>query len=54
MLSGTHKTLEGGTLQISGNGEDFKINGQSRVVCGNVQTSNATVYLIDRVLLPKS
>jgi uncharacterized surface protein with fasciclin (FAS1) repeats len=54
MLSGTHKTLQGTTLEISGSGEDFKVNGQSSVVCGNVQTSNATVYLIDNVLMPKS
>jgi uncharacterized surface protein with fasciclin (FAS1) repeats len=26
----------------------------SGVVCGNVKTANATVYLIDQVLLPKS
>jgi uncharacterized surface protein with fasciclin (FAS1) repeats len=54
MLAGTHKTLEGGTLEISGSGEDFKVNGASSVVCGNVQTANATVYLIDNVLMPKS
>jgi uncharacterized surface protein with fasciclin (FAS1) repeats len=53
-LAGSHKTLQGGTLQVSGSGEDFTINGNSSVVCGNVKTANATVYLIDQVLLPKS
>jgi uncharacterized surface protein with fasciclin (FAS1) repeats len=53
-LAGTHKTLQGGTLQVTGSGEDFKVNGNSSVVCGNVKTANATVYLIDQVLLPKS
>jgi uncharacterized surface protein with fasciclin (FAS1) repeats len=53
-LVGSHKTLQGGTLEVSGSGEDFKVNGNSSVVCGNVQTANATVYLIDQVLLPKS
>lgn len=53
-LAGTHKTLRGGTLEVSGSGEDFKVNGDSSVICGNVQTANATVYLIDQVLLPKS
>jgi uncharacterized surface protein with fasciclin (FAS1) repeats len=53
-LAGSHKTLQGGTLEVSGSGEDFKVNGASRVVCGNVQTANATVYLIDQVLLPNS
>jgi uncharacterized surface protein with fasciclin (FAS1) repeats len=53
-LAGSHKTLQGGTIQVSGSGQDFKVNGNSSVVCGNIQTANATVYLIDQVLLPKS
>ncbi len=53
-LAGSHKTLQGGTLEVSGSGQDFKINGNSTVICGNVKTANATVYLIDQVLLPKS
>jgi uncharacterized surface protein with fasciclin (FAS1) repeats len=54
MLAGTHKTLQGGTLEITGSGERFEVNGKSAVVCGNVQTANATVYIIDSVLMPKS
>jgi uncharacterized surface protein with fasciclin (FAS1) repeats len=53
-LAGSHKTLQGGTLEVTGSGEDFKVNGNSSVVCGNLKTANATVYLIDQVLLPKS
>jgi uncharacterized surface protein with fasciclin (FAS1) repeats len=53
-LAGSHKTLQGGTLEVSGSGEDFKVNGNSGVVCGNIKTANATVYLIDQVLLPQS
>jgi uncharacterized surface protein with fasciclin (FAS1) repeats len=53
-LAGSHKTLQGGTIQVTGSGQDFKVNGNSGVVCGNIQTANATVYLIDQVLLPKS
>jgi uncharacterized surface protein with fasciclin (FAS1) repeats len=53
-LAGTHKTLQGGTVKITGTGEDFKVNGRSSIVCGNVQTANATVYIIDNVLMPKS
>lgn len=53
-LSGTHKTLEGQDLTVSGSGTDFKVNGASSVVCGNVQTENATVYIVDSVLMPKS
>jgi uncharacterized surface protein with fasciclin (FAS1) repeats len=53
-LAGSHKTLQGATLEVTGSGEDFTVNGNSGVVCGNIQTANATVYLIDQVLLPKS
>jgi uncharacterized surface protein with fasciclin (FAS1) repeats len=34
-----------------GMGEDLKVNDAS-VVCGGVKTANATVYLIDTVLMP--
>jgi len=51
-LAGEHKTLQGGTLTVTGSGEDFTVNGTAKVVCGNVPTANATVYLIDGVLLP--
>lgn len=53
-LAGTHKTLAGGTIQVTGSGSSFKVNGNANVICGNVQTANATVYIIDRVLLAKS
>jgi uncharacterized surface protein with fasciclin (FAS1) repeats len=53
-LAGTHKTLEGDTLKISGSGADFTVGAQqAHVVCGNVPTANATVYIIDSVLMPK-
>ena len=53
-LDGSHKTLEGADLTIAGSGSDFTVNGNSAVVCGNVQTENATVYIVDTVLMPKS
>ena len=53
-LDGSHKTLEGADLTIAGSGTDFTVNGNSAVVCGNVQTENATVYIVDTVLMPKS
>ena len=53
-LAGTHKTLQGGNVTVAGSGEDFKVNGNASVICGNVQTANATVYIIDSVLMPKS
>lgn len=52
-LAGTFKTVNGADLTITGSGEDFKVgDGGSSVVCGNVQTANATVYIIDTVLSP--
>ena len=53
-LAGTHTTLQGGTIEVAGSGEAFTVNGTAKVVCGNVQTKNATVYIIDGVLLPPS
>lgn len=51
-LGGTHKTLEGADLTVTGSGTDFTVNGTAKVVCGNVQTANAVVYIIDSVLMP--
>lgn len=52
-LAGEHDTLNSDQpVTIEGSGEDFTVNGSAAVVCGNVQTANATVYLIDEVLLP--
>ncbi|GED99835.1 cell surface glycolipoprotein MPT83 [Gordonia spumicola] len=48
---GEHKTVEGSTLEVTGSGDDLKVNGAS-VICGGVHTANATVYLIDGVLMP--
>lgn len=48
---GTHKTLEGQDVTVSGSGNDLKVN-DAGVVCGGIKTSNATVYLIDTVLMP--
>ncbi|GHA42955.1 lipoprotein [Streptomyces spiroverticillatus] len=51
--SGTYPTLEKSTLTTAGSGESYKVNGTSSVVCGNVPTANATVYIVDTVLMPK-
>jgi uncharacterized surface protein with fasciclin (FAS1) repeats len=49
----TLKTLEGGTVTTAMSGGTYTVNG-ANVVCGNVQTANATVYIISSVLMPKS
>src|SRR6478736_8383705 len=53
-LAGTHKTLGGGSISVAGSGESFTVDGNAKVICGNVPTANATVYIIDNVLVPKA
>lgn len=50
-IGGTHKTLQGADVTVTGQGNDLKFNGAG-LVCGGVQTANATVYMIDTVLTP--
>lgn len=50
-IDGTHKTVEGQDLKVTGSGNDLMVN-DAKVICGGVQTANATVYLIDSVLMP--
>ena len=54
LADGSHKTMEGGKLSTSGSGESFKVNDEAAIGCGEVETANATVHLIDTVLMPKS
>ena len=52
-LAGDHKTLAGTTITVKGSGENFTVGAMdAKVICGNVPTANATVYIIDSVLLP--
>ncbi len=48
----TQTSVQGGDVKITGSGDNLKVNDAS-VICGGVQTANATVYLIDSVLMPK-
>ncbi|GAA1706266.1 cell surface glycolipoprotein Mpt83 [Microbacterium sediminicola] len=51
-IDGTHTTLQGSDVEVTGMGDEIMVNGEAAVICGGVQTANATVYLIDTVLLP--
>lgn len=53
MIDGTHTTLNGQKLKVTGSGNNLTVNGVSHVICGGVKTANATVYMIDQVLMPK-
>jgi uncharacterized surface protein with fasciclin (FAS1) repeats len=52
-VDGTHKTLQGADLNVTGQGNALKV-GTAGLVCGGVHTANATVYMIDTVLTPPS
>jgi len=52
-LSGEFKTLNKDTITINGSGETATIGDEkAKVLCGGIQTANATVYVIDSVLMP--
>ncbi|MEU5216623.1 fasciclin domain-containing protein [Streptomyces sp. NPDC020807] len=51
--NGSFETLQKGMITTKGSGEDYTVNDSSKVVCGNVKTANANVYVIDTVLMPK-
>ena len=50
-IDGELTTVQGGTVTVTGSGDNIKVN-DSNVICGGVHTANATVYLIDTVLTP--
>lgn len=55
-VAGRQETLAGTRLNVKGSGDAFTVSSGSTksaaVLCGNVPTSNATVYVVDSVLLP--
>ncbi|KQQ80440.1 fasciclin domain-containing protein [Pseudarthrobacter sp. SL88] len=52
MIAGTHATVQGGSVTVTGSGDNLKVD-DANVICGGVKTKNATVYLVDSVLMPK-
>jgi uncharacterized surface protein with fasciclin (FAS1) repeats len=60
-LAGRQTTLNNDTVTIEGSGQDLTISGDqtvtgkpASVICGNVPTVNATVYIVDQVLRPQA
>ncbi|MFB6936220.1 fasciclin domain-containing protein [Streptomyces sp. HUAS 31] len=49
---GSYETLQKSKLTTTGSGESYTVNDSAKVVCGNVKTANANVYIIDTVLMP--
>lgn len=50
-IEGMHTTVQGADVEVTGSGDEWMVN-DANVICGGVQTANATVYLIDSVLMP--
>jgi uncharacterized surface protein with fasciclin (FAS1) repeats len=50
-VGGAHSTVEGAPVTVTAVDNNLNVNNAS-VVCGGVQTANATVYMIDTVLMP--
>ncbi|MGW0037367.1 fasciclin domain-containing protein [Gordonia sp. NPDC003376] len=50
-IAGDQTTVEGAKVTVTGSGDNLKFN-DAGLVCGGIKTQNATVYLIDGVLLP--
>jgi uncharacterized surface protein with fasciclin (FAS1) repeats len=50
-IVGDQKTVQTGTVKVTGTKDALKVN-DANVICGGVKTANATVYLIDTVLMP--
>ncbi|MFJ6718166.1 MULTISPECIES: fasciclin domain-containing protein [unclassified Streptomyces] len=51
--NGSFETLQKGMITTSGSGTAYKVDDSANVVCGNVKTANANVYIVDTVLMPK-
>ncbi|MGW4485660.1 fasciclin domain-containing protein [Amycolatopsis sp. NPDC004368] len=47
----TSLNAAGGPLKIEGTGDNMTVNG-AKILCGNIPTKNATVFVIDKVLTP--
>ena len=48
------ETVAGNTITLSSTGGALRVNDQATVACANVPTANATVHLIDGVLMAKA
>ncbi|GGU09653.1 fasciclin domain-containing protein [Nocardioides albus] len=52
-VAGEHETLAGTMITVEGEGEEFTVGKENaKVLCGNIPTANATVYVVDTVLMP--
>ena len=50
-VDGSHNSVQGAAVNVTGGGNGLRVN-DAGLVCGGVPTANATVYMIDTVLMP--
>ena len=50
-VAGTQDTLAKDQITVEGDENGMTVDG-AKVLCGNIPTANATVYVIDSVLMP--
>ncbi len=55
-IVGSHDTLAKTKVTVNGTIPNLTVKGgaEAKVICGNVQTKNANVYIVDSVLVPAS
>lgn len=51
-IDGRHATLAKDEVTVSGDTTGMSVEG-AKVLCGNIPTANATVYVVDTVLMPQ-
>lgn len=51
-IAGEQTTVQGGAVEVAGSGDEWTVN-DANVICGGIETANATVYLIDGILMPQ-
>lgn len=49
-VKGQRPTQQGAPVKVTGDGGDIKVNDVAKLVCGEIQASNARIYVIDTVL----
>ena len=50
-VDGSHNTVQGAAVNVTGSGNGLKVN-NAGLVCGGVPTANAQVYMVDTELMP--
>jgi len=54
IAAGSATTVNGEELTFAADGDALSVNGAASTLCMDVPTANATVHIIDAVLLPSS